>query len=112
MQQVSNETLIGERQIVCRSMMQNTVLQAQGAFSQDIWQADDQEDVIKLVEQGIGWAIVPKDFTVEKQAMGTLIDFRPEFQRYEMMNSADVLWKSNTRLGPAAKYLCEMLGVF
>ncbi len=110
MPQVSNETLIGERQIACRSMVENAVLSAQGVFSQEVWRADDQEDVVKLVEQGIGWAIVPKDLVLEKKSMGTLIDFRPEFQRHEMLMSADVLWKSNAQLGPAAKYLCEILG--
>ncbi|MGR5193472.1 LysR family transcriptional regulator [Vibrio rotiferianus] len=109
MDEVDNETLISERQIVCTSMLENSVLKTTGKISQQVWQAFDQDDMVRLVEQGLGWAFLPKSMAIEKEAMGTLIEFRPEFHRTELYYAADLLWKANTPKGPVINYLLELL---
>lgn len=109
MELVDNETLIAQRQIVCSSMLDNQVLNTVSKLSQEIWQAFDQDDMVRLVEQGLGWAFLPKSMAIEKQAMGTLIEFKPEFQQSELFYAADLIWKANTQQGPAMRFLIENL---
>ncbi len=109
MDKVDNETLIAERQIVCSSMLDNPVLRTTSKVSQDIWRAYDQDDLVRLVEQGLGWAFLPKSMAVEKQAMGTLIEFKPEFQHIKLFYAADLIWKTNAPQGPAMRFLIEEL---
>ncbi|MGY5453016.1 LysR family transcriptional regulator [Agarivorans sp. MS3-6] len=109
MQEVDNETLIAQRQIVCSSMLENAALKNSGKVSQDTWQAFDQDDLVRLVEQGLGWAFLPKQMAVEKQASGTLIEFAPEFQRTAMYYPADLVWKANLKQGPVMRFLIELL---
>ncbi|RJG50509.1 LysR family transcriptional regulator [Motilimonas pumila] len=109
MEMVDNETLIAQRQIVCTSMLENPVLNTVSKLSQEIWQAFDQDDMVRLVEQGLGWAFLPKSMAIEKEAMGTLIEFTPEFQQSELFYAADLIWKANMRQGPAMRFLIEQL---
>ncbi|WP_238322178.1 LysR family transcriptional regulator [Vibrio mexicanus] len=109
MDEVDNETLITERQIVCTSMLENSVLKKTGKISQEIWQAFDQDDMVRLVEQGLGWAFLPKSMAIERQAMGTLVEFQPEFQRTGMFYGADLIWKGNKQDGPVVSYLKDLL---
>ncbi|PKG57940.1 MULTISPECIES: LysR family transcriptional regulator [unclassified Shewanella] len=109
MELVDNETLIAERQIVCSSMIENGALSAITKMSQQIWQAYDQDDLIRLVEQGLGWAFLPKGLLDEKLAFGTLIEFMPEFQRSRMMSTVEITWRSNLQHGPVANFIIEEL---
>lgn len=106
---VDNETLIANRQIVCSSMLENPVLNYTSKLSQEVWQAYDQDDMVRLVEQGLGWAFLPKDMSVEKGAMGTLMEFTPEFQGVDLTCAVDLIWKGNTQQGPVMAYLIELL---
>ncbi|QLE87421.1 MULTISPECIES: LysR family transcriptional regulator [Shewanella] len=106
---VDTETLISERQIVCTSMIENSVLAAMSKMSQQIWQAYDQDDLIRLVEQDLGWAFVPKQLLVEKMALGTIVQFVPDYQRTPMINAAEITWRSNVQHGPVAKFLIAQL---
>ncbi|MEZ9233230.1 LysR family transcriptional regulator [Vibrio amylolyticus] len=109
MEKVDNETLISERQIVCTSMLENSVLKSTGKISQEIWEASEQDDMIRLVEQGLGWAWLPKFVAIEKQAMGTLIEFKPEFQSTKLYYAADLVWRANTIQGPVMEFLISQL---
>lgn len=109
MDEVDNETLISKRQIACESMMSNPLLSATGKISQDIWTASDQDDMIRLVEQGIGWAFLPKQMSIEKLALGTLIEFSPEFKKTRMHTAIDIIWKANAQHGPVMRFLLDEL---
>ncbi len=109
MNEVDNETLISKRQIACASMMQNPLLSATGKISQDIWTASDQDDMIRLVEQGIGWAFLPKQMSSEKLTAGTLIEFSPEFKKTAVHTAVDLIWKANTPIGPVMSFLLDEL---
>ncbi|RKF15772.1 LysR family transcriptional regulator [Alginatibacterium sediminis] len=106
---VDTQTLISQRQIVCSSMMQNPTLKSIGKLSQELWYAFDLDDVIRLVEQGLGWAYVPKILLTEKQSLGSLIDFKPEFSQAKMTTVVDVSWLSNQPQGPAVKFILDSL---
>ncbi|SON52640.1 LysR family transcriptional regulator [Vibrio tapetis] len=109
MDEVDNETLISKRQIACDSMMINPLLSATGKISQDIWTASDQDDMVRLVEQGIGWAFLPKQMSLEKLALGTLIEFNPEFKKTNMHSVIDLIWKANAQQGPVMRFLLNEL---
>ncbi|MEH6452570.1 MAG: LysR family transcriptional regulator [Psychromonas sp.] len=106
---VDNETLIANRQIVCSSMLENEILRTTSKISQEIWQAYDQDDMVRLVEQGLGWAFLPKSMAIEKEAMGTLMEFKPEFQGVDLVYPADLIWKANTQQGAVMAYLIKLL---
>jgi len=109
MDKVDNETLIAVRQIVCSSMLDSAILKSMGRISQEIWQAFDQDDMLRLVEQGLGWAFAPKSMALEKQATGSLIEFTPEFKCDKIYYACDLVWKANTQQGPAMRFLLKEL---
>ncbi len=78
-------------------------------MSQQIWQTYDQDDLIRLVEQGLGWTFLPRGLLSEKLAMGTLIEFFPEFNRTKIANSAEITWRSNLQHGPVATFIIDEL---
>lgn len=109
MEIVNNETLIAERQIMCTSMIDNPLLNGTYKVSQDVWQASDQDDMVRLVEQGLGWALLPKSMAIEKQSLGSLIEFKPESMSAETYSPAELIWKSNAQKGPAVRFIIDKL---
>ncbi|MBM7035609.1 LysR family transcriptional regulator [Vibrio ulleungensis] len=106
---VENEMLTTERQIICSSMYEHGVLGPITTLSQSIWLAHDQDDMIRMVEQGIGWAFLPKIMLEERVALGSLVQFQPAFVKTSQSYGLDLLWKSNTSSGPVAEYFRELL---
>ncbi|MEZ8824452.1 LysR family transcriptional regulator [Vibrio amylolyticus] len=106
---VKNDMLTTERQILCKSMYNHSILGPIGTMSQSTWLSHDQDDMIRMVEQGIGWAFVPRLMFEERVSLGTLVEFVPEFQKTNPKYTADLLWKANSSTGPASQYLRELL---
>ncbi|CAM4393736.1 LysR family transcriptional regulator [Vibrio agarivorans] len=106
---VDNEMLTTERQIICTSMHEHAVLGPVSTMSQSIWLAHDQDDMIRMVEQGIGWALLPKVMLAERVALGTLVEFTPEYMKSNASYGVDLLWKENSSAGPVCQYLRELL---
>lgn len=106
---VDNETLIAERQIICSSMLENPVLESNAVMSQVHWQASDVNDLIRLVEQDLGWAFVPKDLFIERESLGTLIQFTPEFNKATIHLAVEMTWRSNLQMGPVARKFKSLL---
>ncbi|ABO25664.1 LysR family transcriptional regulator [Shewanella loihica] len=106
---VDSEMLINERQIVCSSMLQNEYLAKLGRVSQETWEASDLDDMIRLVEQGIGWGIIPLSMYEEKAAIGTLSTFKPVIEKETGLITVDLLWKSTAQLGPAKSFFIDLL---
>lgn len=107
MESVDNETLISERQIMCTSMVDNLILRNTNKISQDIWQASDQDDMARLVEQGLGWALIPKSIALEKQELGTLVSFIPQSLHAKSFIPAELIWKVNTQQGPVVRFIID-----
>lgn len=106
---VDQDVLMTQRQIVCESMFSNPVLKDISKLSQEVWQTSDQDDLVRLVEQGLGWSFLPKTMALEKQASGTLKIFQPDFQQSPIFYAADLLWKANVQQGPAMRYFICLL---
>ncbi|WP_428775285.1 LysR family transcriptional regulator [Vibrio sp.] len=109
MELVSNESLISERQVICSNLLENNLYNETAIVSQDVWQANNMDDVIRLIEQGIGWGVVPYTMFKERMESGTLVKFEPEYLKYEIRVEVDALWRLETELGPIATNLIEML---
>ncbi|GEA49422.1 transcriptional regulator [Vibrio inusitatus NBRC 102082] len=106
---VNNDLLTTERQIICTSLYEHKVLGSVGTLSQSVWLAHDQDDMIRMVEQGIGWAVLPTIMLQERVALGTLVEFTPEYVKSNQSYGVDLVWKTNDSLGPVAHYLRELL---
>ncbi len=106
---VDNELLITERQITCSSMLDNEQLTLANKISQETWEAFDQDDMLRLVEQDLGWAFLPKSMLDKRVSMGTLVQFKPEFNNTPLFSVVDLLWKSGLQQGPVIKFLIETL---
>ncbi|MCG9739972.1 LysR family transcriptional regulator [Shewanella insulae] len=106
---VDSEMLIVERQVVCSSMLQNEYLSKLGRVSQETWEASDLDDMIRLVEQGIGWGIIPMAMFEEKAAIGTLSKFKPVIEKEAGLTAVDLLWKSTAQQGPAKSFFIDLL---
>ncbi len=109
MEFVDNDVLLAQRQIICSSIFDNNALRDMGCISFEYWQADSLEGVARLIEQGIGWGMLPKSVFEEKKALGTLIQFRPEFSKVNLYSVTDVIWKAKHELGPALAFLLKIL---
>ncbi|GIU04410.1 transcriptional regulator [Shewanella sp. c952] len=109
MEVIDNEILITERQITCTSMLQHKLLKNSTILSQETWEASDQDDMIRLVEQDLGWAFLPKTMLDEKLAIGTISQFTPEFNKTKMYSAIDLIWKSNSPKGPAMSFIVEQM---
>ncbi|NKF50763.1 LysR family transcriptional regulator [Shewanella sp. WXL01] len=106
---VDNETLISHRQVICSGLMDNSVMRTQSILSQDVWEASDQDDVVRLIEQDIGWGFIPQAMLGDRQALGTLNVFKPEFNLAPMINSLDICWRTNIQHGPAAQFFIDQI---
>ncbi|GAL17819.1 transcriptional regulator LysR family [Vibrio maritimus] len=106
---VDNERLLATRQLACVDMLNNPVLKAYASVSPEIWEMTDQDDMIKLVEQGVGWATVPKMLAEERIAIGTLKIFRPEFSHTKQTILIDMLVSSSRERGPVQQFLMKEL---
>lgn len=109
MEIVKNEMLTTVRQIICTSLFEHTVWGPISTMSQSFWLVQEQDDMIRLVEQGIGWAYLPRVMLEERVEMGTLIEFKPEYLKVEPSFTVDLLWSPNSKQGPAFQYLRQML---
>ncbi|GAM78186.1 hypothetical protein JCM19241_4891 [Vibrio ishigakensis] len=65
--------------------------------------------MIRMVEQGIGWAVLPTIMLQERVGLGTLVEFTPEYMKSNQSYGVDLVWKANDSLGPVAHYLRELL---
>ncbi|AIW16701.1 LysR family transcriptional regulator [Vibrio tubiashii] len=108
---VNNDLLTTERQIHCTSMHEHPILGPVSTLSQSVWLVHDQDDMIRMVEQDIGWAILPKVMLEERVALGTLVEFKPDYMKADQYYGVDLLWKDGAKLGPACKYFRELLFV-
>lgn len=66
-------------------------------------------DMLKLVEQDLGWAVVPKMLAEERVQLGTLKIFNAEFSHTEQTFLVDLLLAPMQSSGPVQAYLVEQL---
>ncbi|NOI24886.1 LysR family transcriptional regulator [Vibrio mediterranei] len=102
---VDNEALLTRRQICCESMIENPSLSLQGRLSPEIWVMTDQEDVLNMVEQGLGWAFVPKVLAKQRQEVGSLLIINPEFSCTEILCRIDLWCAPSKNQGRVVKQL-------
>ncbi|GAL22726.1 transcriptional regulator LysR family [Vibrio maritimus] len=105
---VSGDTLFTTRQIVCTSMLENTRMNL-WVYAADIWDATSQEDVLRLVEQDLGWACIPQELASERIELGTLVEFNCNVAQGTMQLDVDLVRLENTSQGPVARTFIELL---
>ncbi|GAL28678.1 transcriptional regulator LysR family [Vibrio variabilis] len=106
---VTDKEMYQNRQITCSAMNKNPQLASVFSFSPDIWSASSQEDVIRLVEQGMGWALVPKAMADERSLLGSLTEFHSDMVNVEIAFPAELFWVSERKCGPIMTRLQQEL---
>lgn len=102
---VDNESLIATRQLICESLYENQMLKIEGTVSTDIMLVSSMSDLIRMVEQDIGWAFVSRDEAEERVELGQLKIFTPEFAIARRGVALDFLVKPSSSLGPVAHFI-------
>lgn len=97
---VSGKDMYQCRQIMCSAMTTNPQLASVFSFSTDIWRASSQEDVVRLVEQGMGWALLPRVMLEERRQLGSLVEFHSDMVTDEIAFPAELFWLSERQDGP------------
>ncbi|MCY9871158.1 LysR family transcriptional regulator [Vibrio barjaei] len=105
---VNGEQLVETRQICSSGLMNNEMLN-DFIVSNEVWEFASTDDVIRVVENDLGWAIVPKSIADERAQLGTLkvMNLENNFAKTTFMLD----FKVNPSLshGPALSYMVEQL---
>lgn len=101
---VDNESLIATRQLICESMYENPMLKIEAILSNDTMLVSSMTDMIRLVEQDIGWAFIPKEEAEERIQSGGLKVIQPEFAISTRGIALDFVIKPN-QTGPIAHFI-------
>ncbi|GLP96225.1 LysR family transcriptional regulator [Paraferrimonas sedimenticola] len=107
-QPVDGQVLYTTRQIVCTGMLDNPRMQL-WIYSADIWDATNQEDMMRLVEQDLGWACLPQEMAEERFQLGTLSRFDTPANKGNLSLDVDLVRLNNVTLGPVCTTLAELL---
>lgn len=108
---VDSETLMMTRQICSRDMLENPLTGVKAKFSNEIWTAEDMQDVARMVEQDLGWAYLPREISSERIAIGTLSTFVTDYNpdNIPARCEVDLLTAPGKINGPALSRLTELL---
>lgn len=108
---VSTELMLGTRQICCTAILENPLTKVRAEFGIEIWQATDQQDVARMVEEDMGWAYLPSLLVNERVANGTLKRFIPEYNPKHIQPTTDIdlLTRPAAEAGIAQQYFVELL---
>lgn len=110
---IDNATLRDHRQIVIgQHHLTNTTSQTpqELVFSRDAWFTDNQHSALQLIQQHIGWGILPlsllnqfPDWQKEFKILA-LTEFSPRFDYY-----VDLVWRKDQAYGMAAQFFLQQL---
>ncbi|MEZ9925528.1 LysR family transcriptional regulator [Vibrio breoganii] len=102
---VDNESLITTRQIISESMYSNRMLNIEATVSTDIMLVSSTHDLIRMVEQDIGWAFVSRVEAEPRVEAGELMIFIPEFAVANRGIALDFIIKPKAHAGPVAQFI-------
>lgn len=77
---INQDILSRYRQIVCSAAFDIVFADLLGIASTQIWEVAEQQDVVQMVEQDFGFALLPTVLAEERIAFGTLTRFNPDFR--------------------------------
>lgn len=101
---VPTHTLYTERQISCSSLVHNPLLSQLLIFSPEQWEASSLEDVLALVEQGLGWACVPEEIALQRQDLGFLKIIQSDLINAGVSIAVDIVELEGAEHGPVHKF--------
>ncbi|GLP96415.1 LysR family transcriptional regulator [Paraferrimonas sedimenticola] len=104
---VDAQTLFTQRQIACLSLSMNPLLSNALLYSPEIWETSSMEDLVKLVEQGLGWACIPMELAQERIQLGTLIEFKSNLLNAGLSIPIDLVQLAGSEAGPAKRFLID-----
>ncbi|OIQ25450.1 MAG: hypothetical protein BM562_17185 [Alphaproteobacteria bacterium MedPE-SWcel] len=105
MAQVSHLDLRKFRQFMQRSRSLPTAALSGGSKSPSVWYAETPSTILRLVEQGLGWAELPFATVAEALKSGTLTRLNYAFQQSDLLEGIDAVWTEQQALGVAAQWL-------
>ncbi len=109
MAQVGHHDLRTFRQLVQRSRSLPSTGQSGVRKSPSAWYADTPNTILRLVEQGLGWAELPFSTVAASIESGTVKRLNYAFQQSDILEGIDVVWTEQQALGAAAHWLRDGL---
>lgn len=104
--QPSNDDLMAHTQIMSSALHEENVLYEAIKMSPTLWMTNGYQNIIQLVQAGVGWsyvyadkALLPKDIVV----------LNPEFEETQMLVQYDVIWPKNKLLTEVHQFLLEQI---
>ncbi|GLP96303.1 LysR family transcriptional regulator [Paraferrimonas sedimenticola] len=102
---VANELMIASRQLICESLFDNDMLRAEVTLATDVMLVSAMSDLIKMVEQDIGWAYISLIEAEDRAAAGTLKIITPEYSLINRGAALDFCIMPANQLGPVAQFI-------
>ncbi len=107
--QVGHHDLRKYRQLIQRSRSLSAAGQLGVQKSPSVWYADTPNTILKLVEQGLGWAELPFSTVAGSIESQTLTRLNYAFQQSDILEGIDVVWTEQQALGVAAQWMRDGL---
>ncbi|MCY9871157.1 LysR family transcriptional regulator [Vibrio barjaei] len=106
---VSLETLTLYRQVMTEDQVTNVSLCSQHTVSSDVWVVERCDEQIRLVEQDIGWAILPKESAKAYLDAGSIVEFLNEVECVPTSIPLELRVLPSFKRGPVMQSLIDSL---
>lgn len=99
---VKESDLRKHRQVAMRSS-EGEQLWFSYAISNQVWYANNHQTIAGLVEQGVGWAMIPEQLAAASLDSGSLISLNLEFEPHGWITTIDCITSRSHTAGPVLK---------
>ena len=96
---VKESDLRSHRQVAMRSS-EGKQLWFSYAISTQVWYANNHQTITGLVEQGIGWALIPEQMATASLNAGSLVSLNIEFEPHGWITTIDCITSRSHTAGP------------
>ena len=103
-QHVSWEALKRYRQLVVASSDDNDA-KTRFRIAADVWWVQTRAVAIKLLQNNLGWALLPEDAVASAIQKGSLVAPTLDFDSHDFLVPLEIIWHKNRPLGKAAMWL-------
>ncbi|WP_169902874.1 LysR family transcriptional regulator [Paraferrimonas sedimenticola] len=109
--EIDMDALSSYRQIVCDALSELPLTELLGTASTQVWSVSEQLDVIQMVEQDLGFALVPASMVDERVAIGALSVFEPVFRpiAQPILTPVECFLRPSVKADSVQSYLLQQL---
>lgn len=105
---VKESDLRNYRQVAMRTL-QGEQLWFSYSISTQVWYANNHHTMLKLAEQGVGWAVIPEQLAVSSIKSGHLTALKLEFEPNGWITTIDCITSRSHAAGPVLNAALEVI---